>query len=78
MSDSFLECDECRVKAGSPILCSDCYERMCEHSRTGHTRAPRVCSQEVQEAARAHDERMKSWKMPAGVTITIVEADRPE
>lgn len=24
-SDRFMECDNCRVKPGSPILCDSCY-----------------------------------------------------
>jgi hypothetical protein len=70
----FQECDECRVKPGSPVLCDDCLER--RSLKTG--RPPKVCSPEAQEAARAHDERMKNWTFPPGTTITLVEADRPE
>lgn len=74
----FIECDECRIKPGSPVLCQDCLERRSEHSKTGTCRDPKVCSPETQEAARLHDERMKNWKPPPGFSLTLVEAERPE
>lgn len=29
----FLECDECRAKPGSPLLCGDCFKRRAEWSK---------------------------------------------
>jgi hypothetical protein len=75
---NFIECDECRVKPGSPTLCQDCLERRSAFYMTGTCRPPRVCSPEVQEAAKAHDERIKNWKLPPGMTVSIVPSPRPE
>jgi len=77
-TSKFQECDECRVKPGSPVLCEDCLVRRSDLMGTGTCRPPRVCSPEAQEAAKAHDERMKNWKLPPGMRLDIVEAERPE
>lgn len=36
----YVECDTCRAKPGSPILCGPCLERRSQHSRTGRCRPP--------------------------------------
>jgi hypothetical protein len=43
LETEYKECDECRMKPGSPILCSDCLERRAEHSKTGKCRPPKLC-----------------------------------
>lgn len=78
IESEFAECDECRVKPGSPILCNDCYTRRRTHEKFGACRPPRVCSPEVQAIARQHDEDAKNFKLPAGVTFEIVESPRSE
>lgn len=75
----FLECDECRVKAGSPILCADCLARRSELGRTGHCRPPRDVSPELVRAAQEHDRRMaEPWDPPPGFSIELIESPRPE
>lgn len=65
LETEFRECDECRVKPGSPVLCPDCYERRSEHGRTGKCRPPRECPPEVKEVARRADERSAALRSRA-------------
>jgi hypothetical protein len=65
LEDEFRECDECRVKPGSPLLCPDCLERRSEHGRTGKCRPPRECSSEAKEKAQKLDERMAAHRLRA-------------
>ena len=45
LASNFYECDDCRRKPGSPVLCSDCLERRTELSRKrpNQCRLPRIC-----------------------------------
>jgi len=58
----FIECDECRIKPGSPLLCTDCLDRRNYYSKHGKCRAPKQCTPEVQARARAYDEY---WEIKA-------------
>jgi hypothetical protein len=45
LASNFFECDDCRRKPGSPVLCSDCLERRSELPRKipNQCRLPRLC-----------------------------------
>lgn len=66
LEDMFRECDGCRVKSGTPVLCDDCLERRATHAKTGRCCPPRVCSPEEQEVARQLDERLRAEPVVLG------------